>query len=177
MDPATLRIVASDASKTYGNVATLTGYSVSGLVNADSVSGVTLGSSGASTTADVGRYAINASNAIGSGLGNYTIAYVDGVLTVLPAEDGVQLPASTVQAINQAVAVTSTGQEADSVHGDDQSEDHIARELAAAAQAEANDDGVTAFGIQVIDGGVRVPTPACTASGTSAISSAACLRQ
>ncbi|WP_422394448.1 MBG domain-containing protein, partial [Nitrospirillum amazonense] len=44
MNPASLTITASGASKTYGTSASLTGYSSSGLVNGDSISAVTLAS-------------------------------------------------------------------------------------------------------------------------------------
>ncbi|HET6248931.1 MAG TPA: MBG domain-containing protein, partial [Tepidisphaeraceae bacterium] len=61
----------------------------SGLVNGDSVSAVSLSSAGAAAGATVvapgPTYAITASNAQGSGLGNYTIGYNSGTLTVTPA--------------------------------------------------------------------------------------------
>ncbi|WP_321447213.1 MBG domain-containing protein [uncultured Cohaesibacter sp.] len=80
-----LTITATDASKTYGDTASL-GYSSSGLVNSDSISSVSLTSSGATASADVGTgsYAITASNASGSGLSNYAITYQAGTLTVNP---------------------------------------------------------------------------------------------
>src|SRR5205823_3596712 len=56
-----------------------------GLLNSDSVTGVTLSSTGAPATAAVGSYAITPSNALGTGLGNYTIGFVNGTLTVNPA--------------------------------------------------------------------------------------------
>ena len=51
------------------------------------ISGVTLASLGAASTANVGTYALSASNAQGSGLSNYNITYVDAStgLTVTPA--------------------------------------------------------------------------------------------
>ena len=54
------------------------------MLNSDSVSGVTLTSTGATATATVAGspYAIVASNATGSGLNNYIITYVNGSLTV-----------------------------------------------------------------------------------------------
>ncbi|WP_420407518.1 MBG domain-containing protein [Hoeflea sp.] len=84
VDKAALLITASDASKTYGQTASLTGYTVSGLVsaNGDSVTNVDLASAGAASTADAGSYDIIASNAAGNRLGNYTISYADGMLTV-----------------------------------------------------------------------------------------------
>jgi hypothetical protein len=87
--PAALTITADNASKTYGQTLTFAGtaFTTSGLVNSDSVSSVTLASAGAAATATVSGspYAITASAATGTGLGNYTISYVNGSLTVNPA--------------------------------------------------------------------------------------------
>ncbi|MBI3174031.1 MAG: Ig-like domain repeat protein, partial [Chloroflexi bacterium] len=79
-----LSITASNGSKTYGDTKTFTGseFTASGLVGSDSVASVTLASSGAPATAAVGPYAITASGATGTGLGNYAITYHDGSLTV-----------------------------------------------------------------------------------------------
>ena len=61
-----------------------TEFSASGLLNGDTVNSVTLTSAGAAPTATVAGspYAISPSAAVGTGLGNYTITYVDGELTV-----------------------------------------------------------------------------------------------
>ncbi len=84
--PAVLTITANNRTKIYGQTATFAGteFTVSGLVNGDSVSSVTLASSGAAATATVGGspYPIVASAATGVGLANYTINYVNGSLTV-----------------------------------------------------------------------------------------------
>jgi hypothetical protein len=85
IDPAALTVTASNASKTYGQTASLSGFTTSGLLFSDSVTGVTLASSGAVNTANVGNYAITASAATGTGLSNYAISYVGGLLTVDPA--------------------------------------------------------------------------------------------
>jgi hypothetical protein len=63
-----------------------TEFTASGLVNGDTVSGVTLTSAGAAANAGVADspYAIVASTAVGSGLGNYSITYKNGALTVTP---------------------------------------------------------------------------------------------
>ncbi|MGL9719543.1 MBG domain-containing protein [Symbiopectobacterium sp.] len=82
--PATLSISADNASKIYGNSANL-GYTAVGLVNGDTIDGLTLTSAGNATSANVGNYGITASDATGSKLGNYTISYNDGTLTVTPA--------------------------------------------------------------------------------------------
>jgi prolyl-tRNA editing enzyme YbaK/EbsC (Cys-tRNA(Pro) deacylase) len=81
---AALSITAGDQSKTYGTTLALgtTNFTASGLLNGDTVSGVTLSSSGADASASVGSYAIVPSGATGSGLANYSIAYNNGTLTV-----------------------------------------------------------------------------------------------
>ena len=87
--PAALTITADDATKTYGDTVTFAGteFTTSGLLGSDSVDSVTLNSAGAAATATVAGspYAIVASAAVGTGLANYTITYVDGALTVDPA--------------------------------------------------------------------------------------------
>jgi hypothetical protein len=81
-----LQITADDASKTYGDTLTFNGSefhtSPNALVTGDSVTSVTLSSDGAAGSATVGPYKIVASAAVGSGLTNYDIQYVDGTLTV-----------------------------------------------------------------------------------------------
>jgi filamentous hemagglutinin family protein len=87
VDPATLTVTASNASKVYGDLATLngsTGFTAGGLVNGDTVTTVSLSSSGTTATAGAGDYDIVAASAQGSGLDNYTITYVDGTMTVTP---------------------------------------------------------------------------------------------
>ena len=56
------------------------------MVNADTVDSITLTSAGAAATATVSGspYAIIPSDAVGTGLGNYNISYVNGSLTVDP---------------------------------------------------------------------------------------------
>ena len=88
IDPAALDITAADQSKNYGDTFTFTGTEFSTgagqLKNTDSVASVTLTSAGAAATAGVAGspYAIMASAATGTGLGNYNISYHDGHLTV-----------------------------------------------------------------------------------------------
>lgn len=81
---AALTITADDAAKFQGQTANLT-YSVSGLLNSDSVAAVTLTSPGSAAGANVGTYAIAASDASGAGVSNYAIDYVEGTLTVSAA--------------------------------------------------------------------------------------------
>jgi YVTN family beta-propeller protein len=86
---APLTITANSRSKTYGQMVAFAGteFSASGLINGDSVASVSLTSPGAVASATVAGspYAITPSGAVGTGLGNYTITYVNGSLTVAPA--------------------------------------------------------------------------------------------
>ena len=86
---AGLTITADSTAKTYGQTVTFAGteFSETGLLTSDSITSVTLTSAGAAATANVAGspYAIVPSAAVGSGLGNYTIHYANGSLTVNPA--------------------------------------------------------------------------------------------
>jgi hypothetical protein len=86
INPAPLTITASNESKTYGQTAALpsTAFSSVGLLNGDTIAGVTLSSAGATPTAGVGSYAIMATDASGPRAGNYSITYDNGTLTVNP---------------------------------------------------------------------------------------------
>ena len=83
-----LTITASDRTKTYGDVVTFTGTEFTTpagvLENGDVINSVTLTSSGAAASATVAGspYTIVASAAVGTGLANYTIIYINGTLTV-----------------------------------------------------------------------------------------------
>ncbi|WP_369943478.1 MBG domain-containing protein [Xanthomonas medicagonis] len=183
VDPATLRIVASDASKTVGSIANLTDYRVSGLLNGDTVSGVALGSAGANAGAAVGSYAITASGATGTGLSNYAIDYVDGRLNVVAGSGdgggaGVQLTTTTVQAINSSVAVAAASSDAGSgTSANSQDADDTAKALAAAAQAGGNGSATAASdSILIVDGGIRTPAIACS-QGSSAAPAETCIIQ
>ncbi|MDP9011820.1 MAG: filamentous hemagglutinin N-terminal domain-containing protein [Pseudomonadota bacterium] len=105
VNPATLTVTASNQSKTYGTTLALgsSAFTQTGLVNSDSISGVTLASAGSPATATVAGspYAITASNAVGSGLSNYSISYVNGSLAVNPAS-------LTVTASNQSKTYGTT---------------------------------------------------------------------
>ena len=89
VNPAALTITANSTSKTYGDTVTFAGteFGTTGLVNSDTVTSVTLTSSGAAATATVvgSPYDIVPSAAVGTGLSNYAISYVNGALTVNPA--------------------------------------------------------------------------------------------
>src|SRR5262249_5382349 len=57
-------------------------FTQTGLLNGDTITGVTLTSAGAAASAAVGSYDIVASAATGTGLSNYAITYVNGTLLV-----------------------------------------------------------------------------------------------
>jgi hypothetical protein len=86
VNPAALTVTASNQNKTYGQTVTFAGteFATSGLVNGDTVTSVTLSSSGAAATATVAGspYSIVPGAALGTGLANYAITYADGTLTV-----------------------------------------------------------------------------------------------
>jgi len=86
---AALSVTASNASKIYGQVPTLSAFTSSGLVNGETIGSVTETSSGSLATAGVtgSPYVVVASAATGGtfSAANYTIAYINGALTVTPA--------------------------------------------------------------------------------------------
>ena len=91
---ASLTITPLGQTSTYGTAYSLqtgvgTGYSETGLVNSDAISGLTLATTGTGTasgslaTTNAGAYAITGSAATGTGLSNYNISYATGAdLTV-----------------------------------------------------------------------------------------------
>ncbi len=93
VDPKALTVSATDQSKTYGSLFVFdttspsAHFTVVGLVNGDTVTDVTLSSTGAAATATVGGspYPILISGALGTGLSNYDITYENAELTVDPA--------------------------------------------------------------------------------------------
>jgi hypothetical protein len=87
VNAASLTVTATNASKAYGTTFAGTDFTTSGLLSGDSVTSVTLSSSGAAGTATVAGspYSIVPSTAVGTGVGNYTITYINGLLTVNPA--------------------------------------------------------------------------------------------
>ena len=80
---AALAITALNQTGIYGQSPTLnkTDFKTSGLVNGDTVSGVSL-STTATNLSNTGAYALTASNARGSGLSNYAITYQSGTYTI-----------------------------------------------------------------------------------------------
>ncbi|MCR8827335.1 two-partner secretion domain-containing protein [Pseudosulfitobacter koreensis] len=93
--PAPLTITANDFTKTYGSLLEFDGseFEVTGtLFFSDSVDSATLASDGAAADADTDRvanegapYEVAIGEAVGTGLSNYEIAFVEGDLSVLPA--------------------------------------------------------------------------------------------
>jgi len=86
INPASLTITASNASKSYGQSPSLpsTAFSAAGLLNGDTITSVTLSSAGSAPTAGTGSYPIVPSAASGPRSGNYNITYANGTLTVNP---------------------------------------------------------------------------------------------
>ena len=88
VDPKNASVTANSRSKTYGQTVTFAGteFTTSGFINGDSVTSVTLTSTGAAGTATVTApgpdYAIVPSTAVGTGLGNYSISYSNGTLHI-----------------------------------------------------------------------------------------------
>ncbi|MFT3893179.1 MAG: sortase [Anaerolineales bacterium] len=112
VNPITLTITANSISKNYGDTVTFAGteFTTSGLIGTDSVTSVTLTSAGAAATATVAGspYTIVPSAALGTGLGNYTIIYANGTLTVNPL--ALTITANSISK-NYGDTVTFTGTE------------------------------------------------------------------
>ena len=84
--PAPLAITPNAQAKTYGDALVIppTAFTVTGLLNADTVTGLLMASPGTDPAAGVSGspYTIAASEAAGSGLSNYSITYNTALLTV-----------------------------------------------------------------------------------------------
>ena len=79
--PASLTITGDTSSSTYAASAQSNGYTVTGLLGSDSVTSV----NGSASGTRVGTYADILNTAVGSGLSNYTITYVNGSLVITQA--------------------------------------------------------------------------------------------
>ncbi|KEO56452.1 MBG domain-containing protein [Thioclava pacifica] len=92
--PRALSITAEDRTKTYGDALVLDpqGYTVAGLVNSDTVDGVTLSADGLDALDLPGLYPITPSDARGRGLGNYDLSYLNGRLSVSLPQGFVPMP-------------------------------------------------------------------------------------
>jgi putative nucleotidyltransferase with HDIG domain len=118
VNKASLTITASSLNKTYGDATIFTGaeFTSNGLVNGDTVTSVTLTSTGAAADAAVGGspYSVVPSAALGTGLSNYNITYVNGALTVNKASVGLSLSSSAStsdkgHSVTFTATVTGTG--------------------------------------------------------------------
>jgi hypothetical protein len=118
LSPKALTVTANNRTKIYGATVTFAGteFAAGGLVNGDTVTGVTLTSAGAAASAAVAGspYSIVPSTAAGTGLGNYTISYVSGSLTVSKASIGLSMSSSLSTAVHGrevtfTASVTGTG--------------------------------------------------------------------
>lgn len=79
--PAALTITGNSGSRVYSGIAQTNGFVASGLVNGDTVTGVT----GLASGRDVGSYTDNLTALTGTGLGNYIVTFVNGALSITPA--------------------------------------------------------------------------------------------
>lgn len=79
-----LSVTAANITKTVGTTYTFSGteFTASGLVGSDAVTSATISSTGAAPEASVGTYDILISDAVGTGLKNYSISYTMGTMTV-----------------------------------------------------------------------------------------------
>ena len=111
IDKRVLSISANNTSKCVGQTLTLAGteFSYSGLVNSDAISRVSLTSSGSGAAAAPGSYSIVPSAATGTGLGNYTISYTNGTLTVIPANTITAPSVTNFCATNESSDITMIG--------------------------------------------------------------------
>ena len=102
-----LTITANNQTNCSGTTFTFVGteFTTSGLVNGNTVTGATLTSTGAPSSATAGTYSIIAGSAVGTGLTNYTIGYVNGTLTVNQSPD---ISNFSIGVTNPAAGGTST---------------------------------------------------------------------
>jgi filamentous hemagglutinin family protein len=98
--PASLSVMANDATKPYGDTLNFSGaaFTAAGLQNGETIGTVTETSSGAAAAAASGPYAINVSNATGGTYtpANYVTTYVDGALIVAPPVIGAPIVGAPV---------------------------------------------------------------------------------
>ena len=163
VNQATLTITAGNTNKVYGNTVTLAGFTTSGLTNSDTVTGVTLTSGGAASTATVGSYAIAVTNAFGSGLGNYTISYVAGTLAVTPLPvvlNGTRAYDGTTNAAAANLFVTNTA------NGDLLT---VTNGPGGLASANVGTNAITSFGSLSLDNGAGTNYTLTGASGAMII--------
>jgi hypothetical protein len=117
---APLNVTAVDQSKLYGATITFgtTEFIAVGLVNSDQITGVTLGSAGAFAPATVAQYPTVPSAAVGTGLGNYSITYINGIFTVKPAPLTITPPPNLMKTYGQPYVLSTTGIDSGLVNAD-----------------------------------------------------------
>lgn len=84
VNPGSIVITANNQTKAFGSSYAFMGteFTSTGLAYNDAITSVELTSPGTTFTATVGTYNITPANASGTGLTNYNISYVNGVMTV-----------------------------------------------------------------------------------------------
>ena len=108
VSPATLTITASSGSMTYGDQPPSITPSVSGFQNGDAIGNLGAGllcSTAAQSTSGVGVYTSVCAGAVDS---NYTISYVDGSVSVVPAPLTVTAASDAVQYGSAVPAITAS---------------------------------------------------------------------
>ena len=80
LTPVPLVVSGNNGSSTYNGGPQTNGYAVTGLLGADTVTGVT----GLGTGTNVGTYTDVITGVTGSGVSNYTVTYTNGALTLTP---------------------------------------------------------------------------------------------
>ncbi len=156
VNAATLIIAANDQSKTYGATLALgtSAFASFGLQNGETIGSVTLTSTGAVNTANVGTYPIVASAATGGTFNpaNYIISYNDGTLTVNQASTAMLVTSdNNPSCFGSSVTLTAT---------------------VTPSSASGNTeffDGVTSLGTATISGGVATITSSSLAVGPHSI--------
>ena len=120
INPATLTITPINQSKIYGTLFTFTGteFTTVGLMGEDTVTSVTFACGGTPANAHVSPtpYAILASDAVGTGLDDYTINYAAGQFTVDPKS--LTVTATAQNKVYDATNVATVTLSTDHVAGD-----------------------------------------------------------
>ena len=111
IDKRALTITVNDQVKCQGSVFSFDGseYTRGSIVAGDSVDSITLTSAGSSSGAAANSYAIVGSNAVGTGIANYDITYVDGTLLVNPLPTGSVSGTTTTCLSTSSPLITFTG--------------------------------------------------------------------
>jgi hypothetical protein len=163
VSPETLTVTANNASKTYGQTLAFAGteFTTSGLVNGDTVTNVTLASSGAAASAAVtgSPYAIVPSAALPASLANnYILIYQNGQLTVNPAQAAI---ASGITVNNKIYDGTTTATLS--------SNNVVLTGVIAGDAVSLNTNGYVAnFASASVGSGIAVTVSGLTLSGVSA---------